>query len=130
MEKDEAQTNDFADYYGSIKQMKDMFLVLNKTSDFIEDIKRSAIYLEYEAALKELNQYPELKEKADAFRKENFMTVTSIKMPVPFSAVASMETKYEEVAVYPEIERYLNAELALCRMVQKIQSNLSGIFEF
>ncbi len=130
MEEDKAPPDDFTDYYGSIKQMNDMFLVLDKTSDLMEDIKRSDIYLEYKKALYELEKYPELKEKANAFRKENFALVNSIKTPVSFMAVADMEAKYNEVTVYPQIERYLNAELALCRLIQRIQHSLASAITF
>lgn len=130
MEKDEASSNDFTDYYGSIKHMKDMFSILEKTNDLIEEIKQSDIYKEYEAARSELESHPELKEKTDAFRKDHFEALNAIKTPVCFSEVANMEARYEEVSAYPVIDRYLNAELAVLRLIQRIQNSLMGAIEF
>lgn len=130
MEKDEASSNDFTDYYGSIKRMNDMFSVLEKTNDFIEDIKQSDIYMEYEASLYELKKYPEWKEKTDVFRKQLFEAQQAINGPVSFADVESLENRYEEVLVCPEIARFLNAELALCRLLQRIQGNMIAALDF
>ena len=130
MEKDETSSDDIANYYGSIKQMKDMFAVLDKTSELIEDIKQSDIYTEYKAALKELQKDPVLLQKADAFRTAQFQIVTSCKQPMGFADASDMEEAYEKIVEYPVIARFLKAELALCRMLQRIQTNIVEAMDF
>ena len=130
MEKDKTSSYDFTNYNGSIKRMKDMFGVLEKASDLIADIKKSDIYMEYEAALQVLKLNPELQEKADAFRKDHFAAIEAIKAPVSFAHIESIEAKYEEISAYPEIARFLKAELALCRLLQRIQCNIVASLDF
>ena len=110
--------------------MKDMFAVLEKTSELIEDIKMSDVYVEYKAALYELQKDPELMAKADLFRKEQYDQVQTNNRPVGFWEVAHIEEQYEKVANYPVVVRFLNAELALCRLVQSIQADIVAAIDF
>lgn len=130
MEKDETSSNDFTNYYGSIKRMKDMFAVLQKTSELMEDIKQSDIYVEYKAALSILQKNPELKEKADAFRKAQFQAVELHESPLGFWDASDMEEAYEKISAHPEITRFLKAELALCRLLQRIQVSIVEAIDF
>ena len=130
MEKDETPSNDITNYYGSIKQMKDMFAVLDKTSELIEEIKQSDIYVEYKAALRELQKDPVLLEKADAFRKAQYEEVALHSKPLGFAEASHMEEAYEKIAEYPAIDRFLKAELALCRLLQRIQDNIVEAMDF
>lgn len=107
-----------------------MFGILEKTKDFIEDIKQSDIYIEYQKAYAELERNPELLLKADTFRKEHFLRMKAMQQPVCFADVESVEKDYEEIAVYPEIKRFLEAELALCRLLQRIQEQFVVNLDF
>lgn len=130
MEKDETPSNDITNYYGSIKQMKDMFAVLDKTSELIEDVKQSDIYVEYKAALRELQKDPVLLEKADAFRKAQYEEVAFHSKPLGFAEASHMEEAYEKIVEYPVIDRFLKAELAMCRLLQRIQDNIVEAIDF
>lgn len=130
MEENKAPSYDFTDYYGSIKYMKEVMSILEKTSLLIDTIKQSDIYLEYEAALRELKKSPELKARADAFREENYLAYHAIKDPVSFADFDSLEEERTELAACPQIERYLKAELALCRIIQEIQTRVISAMNF
>lgn len=130
MEENKAPSNDFTNYYGSIKYMKEVVSILEKTSLLIDAIKQSDIYCEYEAALKELQKSPELKARADAFREENYLAYYAIKEPVSFADFDSLEEKRAELAMCPQIDRYLKAELALCRIIQEIQNHVVSAMNF
>lgn len=110
--------------------MKDMFQVLDKTAELIEDIKQSDIYMEYKAALYEIQKNPELQQKADAFRSEQFQAINKCEKPIGFADAADMENRYEMISMYPEIARFLEAELALCRLVQRIQNRIVEAIDF
>jgi len=107
-----------------------MIGILEKTSDLIEDIKQSDIYVAYLEAYNELARNPELLLKADAFRKQQFLAIKAMDHPVCFAEVESIEKDYEDVATYPEIKRFLTAELALCRLLQKIHNQFVVNLDF
>lgn len=130
MEKNKTSPYDFTDNYGSIKRMKDMFAVLDKTTELIEDIKQSEVYAEYKAALYELQKHPELQEKADAFRTEQFQDILKCENLIGFASASDMEQRFEEISTYPEIVRFLEAELALCRLLQRIQNRIVEAIDF
>ncbi len=130
MEKDETSSDDITNYYGSIKRMNNMFAVLDKTSELIEDIKQSDIYVEYKVALSELEKDPVLLEKADAFRKAQYEEVALHSKPLGFADASYLEEAYENISVYPEIDRFLKAELALCRLLQRIQDSIVEAIDF
>lgn len=128
MEENQAPPDDFTDYYGSITEslnfMREVETILEETSVLVDKIKGTAIYTEYQSALEDLQRQPELKALADAFRKEKYLAYIALKEPVSFADFDELEEKRMELASYPQIERYLKAELALCRVLQAVQSRL------
>ena len=124
MEKDEASSDDITDYFGSLEFMREVETILEETSVLIDRIKNTQIYTEYQSALEDLRRQPELKALADTFREEKYLAYTALKEPVSFVCFDSLEEKRLKLAVHPEIERYLKAELALCRILQEVQNRL------
>jgi cell fate (sporulation/competence/biofilm development) regulator YlbF (YheA/YmcA/DUF963 family) len=106
--------------------MKEIELVLEETSGLVDFIKSTSIYTEFQSALKDLQKYPELKTLADEFRAQNYLAYHSLTGQVSFADFDSLEEKRAELSKYPQIERYLNAELALCRLLQEVQSHLTA----
>lgn len=110
--------------------MKDMFAVLDKTTELIKDIKQSDVYAEYKEALLALQKDPALLEMADAFRTEQFQAMDLCETPICFAYASDMEERYEKISTYPEIDRFLKAELALCRLLQRIQTSIVEAMDF
>ena len=106
--------------------MKEVELVLEETSVLINTIKSTSIYTEFQSALEDLKSYPELKALADEFRTQNYLAYHSLTGQVSFADFEILEEKRAELSGYPQIERYLNAELALCRMLQEVESYLTA----
>ncbi len=110
--------------------MREITAIMEETSALINTIKSTSIYKEFQSALEDLQRYPELKEMTDAFRRENYLVYQAIKGPVSFADVESLEEKRLELVEYPQIDRYLKAELALCRVLQDIQSSIVAAMDF
>ncbi len=110
--------------------MKEFTAIMEETFVLINTIKNTSVYKEYQSSLEDLQRYPELKEITDAFRKENYLTYREIKSPVSFADVESLEEKRLELVKHPQIDRYLKAELALCRVLQDIQNSIVTAIEF
>ena len=106
--------------------MKEVTLILEETSVLIDTIRSTSIYTEFQNALAELKKYPELKAMADEFREQNYLAYHALTKQVSFADFDILEEKRIELAKYPQIDRYLKAELALCRVLQKVESHLTA----
>lgn len=87
---------------------------------FIESIKKSKTFLEYDKQKELLKQDPELKAQVDAYRQENFRLQNA---PDDGHAEERMEAfadKYADFIEQPRVSAFLDAELNLCRMIQHI----------
>ena len=110
--------------------MKEIALILEATDTLANTIKSTSIYMEFQSALQDLQKYPELKAMADEFRRQNYLAYHSLKEQISFADFGDFEEKRMELACYPQIERYLNAEVALCRMLQEVESHLTAAMSF
>ena len=67
-----------------------------------------------------LKQNPELKKRVDAFRGDNYRVQNECGSDNLFDVVEQMGKESAELRRHPEVNAYLDAELALCKMMQKI----------
>lgn len=106
--------------------MKEAALIKEATSVLVDTIRGTSVYMEFQGALEELKKYPELKAMTDEFRKQNFLAYDSLRQQTSFADFDILEERRIELSGYPQIERYLNAEVALCRMLQEVESQLTA----
>lgn len=88
--------------------------------NLLEAVRRSDVYQEYQKQSRRLNQNPELKNRVDTFRGENFRFQNESDKESMFSDVEDVIRESAQLRKNPEVNAYLDAELALCRLVQKI----------
>lgn len=110
--------------------MKELTAILDETTSLIHTIKSTSIYAEYRSSLEELQRYPEWKALADEFRKKNYLAYHSLKDHISFADFDSLEERRMEMEKYPQIDRYLKAEVALCRVLQEVQSRIVAAMDF
>ena len=110
--------------------MKELTAILDETNALIHTMKGTSIYKEYRSSLEELQKYPELKALADDFRKKKYLAYHSLKDRVSFADFDSLEERRMEIETYPQIDRYLKAEVALCRVLQEVQSRIAAAMDF
>lgn len=94
------------------------------TKALVEAIQRSESYIEYKILEQKLMQDPELMQKVDQFRAECFqiqITSTESDFQENMNALA---IKASELRENPMVNAYLNAELAICRLMQRISQDL------
>ena len=104
--------------------MREAALILDKTFELINEIKGSSIYKEYHEALDELNTFPNLKDLADDYRKAKFEAYHAQNI-INIKLLDELEEKREMLEKYPQIDRFLQAELALGRVLQEVQSRIT-----
>ena len=89
-------------------------------SSLLEAFKESPEYVEFQKQNEILQQKPELKKRVDAFRGDNYRVQNECGSDNLFDVVEQMGKESAELRRHPEVNAYLDAELALCKMMQKI----------
>lgn len=85
-------------------------------------------YIEYDVQRNKVKQYPELKVQIDEFRTRNFMLQNSA--DYRFEQIEALEKEYATFRENPLVSDFLAAELALCRLIQDIDSRLVEALHF
>lgn len=94
----------------------------------IADILDSEIYNEYQKQLMLVKGREGLKEKIDEFRTRNLALQTG--EHTTFEQLECFEREYEDFREDPLVDDFLAAELALCRMLQKVNRLLVEAIDF
>lgn len=107
----------------------------NKARELSEMIICGDEYKRYLAAKDAISQYPDLKSKADEFRKRNF-EMQSSGSNNPSEVRNNLMREFSENLRNSVVKEYLDSEIVLCRMLQHINEivnkdiniDVSGIF--
>lgn len=91
------------------------------TEEYIAAILSSEEYVTYRQELEKVKQYPELKAQIDDFRKRNFEFQQS---------TDSFEREYETFRENPMVSDFLAAELAFCRLMQRLNTRITAELRF
>lgn len=96
--------------------------------ELIGDILESEIYIEYQKQLALVKESPGLKDRIDEFRTRNLALQTG--EHTSFEQLDCFEREYEDFREDPLVDDFLAAELALCRMLQKVNRALVEAVDF
>lgn len=130
MEEDQAQTYDYADYYGSVGRLRKMTELDNAIEELIVTIKDTDRYKRYKREKEKVNRFPELKEQIDTFRLRNFELQNMTNDADLFYKMEEFDREYEKFRENPLVADFLAAELDLCRMMQEVNARLTEALEF
>ena len=86
----------------------------------IQSVKKSSVYKEYRLQEQILNQNQELTQRVRQFRSENFRLQNEEDRGRMFQLADKLSRESVELRRNPQVNAYLDAELALCRMMQRI----------
>lgn len=103
--------------------------VFRCSEELLSAIRSSREYSDYIAARKDLRRFPDKWERACRFRRDNFI---SRNYPGEDSAGGRAELfrQRQQLRMEPEIDRYLNAELVLCRMLRDCALKILNAADF
>lgn len=91
------------------------------TQALIAAMKGSQEYLTYLACEKKLSEDPQLKKQVDEFRIRNYQLMISDGID-HFEEVDRLANEYRDLRKKPVVNEYLEAELGICKMVQKVEN--------
>lgn len=99
--------------------------ITKNIEELLTAIKRSEIYVEYKKQEAVLDQNPELKERVNQFRANNFQMQSEAGRDNLFHVVEKLSHESAELRKVPEVNAYLDAELALCKLMQIVCRDLT-----
>ena len=106
--------------------MDELDEIERSTWELLQEIRESEVYRTYRLEEERLAADPELQERVRRFRRENFLLHQR-------GSDVDMHGVYQEsssLRKIPQVNAYLEAELALCRLVQKVCRTLTEGIEF
>ena len=102
---------------------------MNEIKDCIDAllaaIQNSEEYQEFVKYKEELEQDPELLERVNAFRGNNFRLQNEANRDELFRVTEQLNRESRELRKIPQVNAFLDAELALCKLMQKICKTLT-----
>ena len=88
------------------------------TQMLISAVKNGSVYKQYCEALEVVNQNPELKKQIDELRVLNYRIQTESEEINLYEAIDHVDERMEELGRIPEVNRFVETELALCKQLQ------------
>ncbi len=96
----------------------------DELGEFIVKLKKTKVYLEYEVQKNRLCEQPELKQRVDDYRRRNYEIQTRAYQENIFDEMERFQRESEHLRDIPLVHDFLAAELALCRMIQKVTNTI------
>ncbi len=98
--------------------------------EFIKALKNSRVYQEYCEQEERISSDPILVERVRRFRGNVFEMQKNSDQDEMLSMAEDIRKENVELRRIPEVNAYLDAELALCKMIQKTMRRIIGSIEF
>lgn len=105
-------------------------IVRKATERFVEEIRKSHIYQEYNIQKEKIKRQPELFKRVGEFRQRNFALQSSAQGDELLEKLDAFEKEFEEFRANPLVDDFLRAELAFCRMMQKVNVQITAELDF
>lgn len=92
---------------------------------FVQKIKETNTYLNYEIQRDKIDRQPDLKRKLDDFRQRNFEMQNQEDAEDLFEKIDAFVEESEKIREHPLVDDFLAAELEFCRMMQEVYTTIS-----
>lgn len=100
------------------------------TDGLIHAIWESVEYIRYQSIRAKVHELPELEQRIHAFRKKNYETQNYGDEWDLYERVDGLEREGAEFRKDPLVNEYLDAELAFCRLFQRINCEIVRNMDF
>lgn len=92
-------------------------------SEFSERIRNTETYKKYQEQCRELQPYPELRRQINRYREDTYALQNS--EGDIFDKIDEYDREYSDFRSNPLVENYLQAELKMVRMLQRIYGSIA-----
>ena len=93
-------------------------------------IKDSQIYRNYRIQVEKIEKQPGLLDQINEFRRKNFQLQSVEPSENMLDKIDAFNKEYESFRESPLVSDFLQAELDLCRLMQRIQVRLTEAIDF
>ena len=105
-------------------------IVLEATGKFIEEIKKSNTFIEYNIQKEKIKKHPDLFNRVKEYRQMNYDLQSGAQADELLDKLDAFEKEYEKFREIPLVDDFLRSELAFCRMIQEINSRMMAELDF
>ena len=105
-----------------------MSLTDQAVENLLITIRQTPEFAAYQTALKQIKQFPGLKERLDEYRQQSYGIQSSPDME--FWQIDRFEESYADFKENPFVADFLTAELDFCRLMQSINMQLTEGVDF
>lgn len=123
METYEEKTNDFTDNNGGIRSMDRIQMCVDS---LIEAVREGEAYQRYLNCEEKLKAQPELRERIDDFRAAVFRLNNDENSGDLYEKIDQFEKQYQDFRKDPVVNEFLEAELDMCKLMQRINRRIQG----
>lgn len=103
---------------------------IKAVDEFVNSIRETETYKKYCEQLQMIKQQPQQYARVNEFRQRNYELQNSAQTDDLFEKIDVFEKEYEKFREDPLVENFLQAELALCRMMQKVDIMITEKLDF
>ncbi len=89
------------------------------TAQYIDAVKQTETYKRFQDAKEAVHAVDGLQERLDEYRKRMFELQSLLSSNELFERMDALQNEYEDFCEDPVVSEFLEAELALCRMMQE-----------
>ena len=97
---------------------------------FVDAIKATKEYREYQEEKEKVRQWPELKEQIDDFRRKHVKIQQITDENRLLEEMEKFENQYEKFREDKRVHDFLEKELAFCRMMQYVNNGIMEALDF
>lgn len=103
---------------------------INAVDIFVASVKETETYQKYCEQLQMIKQQPQQYARVNEFRQRNYELQNSAQTDDLFEKIDAFEKEYEKFREDPLVDSFLRAELAFCRMMQKVDVMITEKLDF
>lgn len=97
-----------------------------KMADLLTAIKSSHVYLDYLQQKEYVENHSEIRCKINEYRSRNYALQNCSEQIDLFVELEKLEKEYGDLLKEEIVQKYLESESALCRMLQKVSLQMAG----
>lgn len=98
--------------------------------EFVSKMKESDEFCLYRETAAELALYPIWKSRVQELRKKNYQLQNSGETPDLYVALERLQEEYKDIYSNAVTANFLNAEVAVCRIIQQLNEELIDSLDF
>ena len=99
-------------------------------TELVSQLKDTSQYREYLREKEKIKAHPELKAQIDDYRKMIYEVQNLTDEKAIYDKMGQFEREYAQFGEEPMVNDFLEAELALCRLIQDIEESITGSLDF